>query len=79
MYGINFNKYLYDGLISISLALRRYEFTYLNNSFALNQHLVQLDAGIRIFNKDYLSITIESEIEQRYTGSRIYMNFTKRF
>lgn len=79
MYGISFTRHFFDGLLNTNAGYRRVEYSYPNNSFALNQDIIQFDAGIRLFNRDYLSLSVESIIENLQTNSRIYLNFTKRF
>ncbi len=79
MYGLTLNRFFFEGLLSANAGLRRVEYNYPNNSFALNQNIVQLDLGIRVFGRDYLSLSAETIMEQSYTNSRIYINFTKRF
>ena len=79
MYGLTLNRFFFEGILSTNAGFRRVEYNYPNNSFALNQNIVQLDLGIRVFGRDYLSLSAETIMEQSYTNSRIYINFTKRF
>lgn len=79
IYGIRFDKDFMNGKLNWGLNYRYVDYTYLNNSKKLLEHIAATDLSTQFSRKFSLSVSYEGTFEQQNTYHQIYCTLIKRF
>lgn len=79
IYGLSLSKDLFKSAVNLTAGYRHVDYTYLNSNYKLEQNIISADISLRLFRKDYISISYEGVFEKVSSYGRIYLNLTKRF
>ena len=79
IFGLKFNKDLFDGKLFSSFGYRYVDYQFLNTGTTLIQHIGELDLSWRVSKKMSVSINYEGTFEKSANYNRIYFSLTKRF
>jgi hypothetical protein len=79
VYGIRFDKDFVNGKLNWGLNYRYVDYTYLNNSAKLLEHIAATDLSMQFSRKFSLSVSYEGTFEKLQTYHQIYCTLIKRF
>lgn len=79
IYGLKFNKDLFNGKLFSSFGYRYVDYKFSNSGTTLIQHVGELDLSWRLSRKMSVSINYEGTFEKLTNYNRVYFSVTKRF
>lgn len=79
IYGLKFNKDLFNGKLFSSFGYRYVDYKFLNSGTTLNQNIGELDLSWRMSKKMSVSINYEGTFEKSANYNRVYFSLIKRF
>jgi len=79
IYGVRFDKDFVNGKLNWGLNYRYVDYTYLNNSEKLLEHIAATDLSMQFTRKFSLSVSYEGTFETQNTYHQIYCTLINRF